>query len=132
MYLFIYLSLYIHIYLCIYIYIHTYICIYIYICISDGLNHMFKSKMFLTVSRSQFLKLKAVIYRIQNTHKPSSTKLRYSPPNYTFSIYYHQVKGLIESKIYKSLPPKSKKKSPENPLEVYLFESKGVEFINIA
>ena len=132
MYLFIYLYIYTHIFIYIYIYIYIYIHIYVYICISDGLNHMFKSKMFLTVSRSQLLKLKAVIYRIQNTHKPSSAKLRYSPPNYTFSIYYHQVKDLIKSKIYKSLPLKSRKKSPENRLEVYLFESKGVEFINIA
>ena len=38
---------------------------------------------------------------------------------------------LIESKIYKLLTPKSKKKPPKNVCSIF-FEKKGVEFINIA
>ena len=38
---------------------------------------------------------------------------------------------LIESKIYKSLTPKSKKKPPENVCSIF-FENKDNEFLNTA
>ena len=44
------------------------------------------------------------------THQLLSTKLCDSPTDFIFSIYYHQAIDLIESKIYKPLTPKSKKK----------------------
>ena len=60
-----------------------------------------------------------------------STNLCDSPPDFIFSIYYHQAIDLIESKIYKPLTPKSKKKPPQNVCSIF-FENKGVQFINIA
>ena len=65
------------------------------------------------------------------THQLLSTKLCDSPPDFIFSIYYHQDIDLIESKIYKPLTPKSKKKLLKNVCSIF-FENKGVEFINIA
>ena len=64
------------------------------------------------------------------THELLSTKLCDNPPDFMLSIYYHQARDLIESKIYKPLPPKPKKKSPQNVCSIF-FENKGVEFINI-
>ena len=46
------------------------------------------------------------------THELLSTKLCDSPPDFIFSIYYHQAIDLIESKISKLLPPNPKKKPP--------------------
>ena len=60
-----------------------------------------------------------------------TTKLCDSPSDFIFSIYYHQAIDLIESKIYKPLTPKSKKKPPKNVCSIF-FENKGAEFINIA
>ena len=54
-----------------------------------------------------------------------------APPDFIFSIYYHKAINLTESKIYKPLTPKSKKKPPQNVGSIF-FENKGVEFINIA
>ena len=65
------------------------------------------------------------------THGLLSTKLCDSSPSFIFSIYYHQVIDLIESKIYKPLVPNSKKKPPQN-LYIIFFENKGVKFINVA
>ena len=65
------------------------------------------------------------------TRESLSTKLCYSPPDFIFSMYYHQAINLIESKIYKPLAPKSKKKPPQNVRSIY-FQNKGLEFINIA
>ena len=48
------------------------------------------------------------------TYELLSTKLRDSPPNFLFSIYYHQAIAFIESKIQKPLSPKSKKKPLQN------------------
>ena len=48
------------------------------------------------------------------THQLLSTKLCNSPPDFIFSIYYHQAINLIESKIYKPLTPKSEKKPLKN------------------
>ena len=59
------------------------------------------------------------------------TKLCGSPPDFIFSIYYHQAIDLIESKIYRPLTPVSKKKPPKNVCSIF-FENKGAEFINIA
>ena len=64
------------------------------------------------------------------THQLLSTKLCDSPPDFIFSIYYHQAIDLIESKIYKPLTPKSKKKPPKNVCGI-VFENQGVVFINI-
>ena len=47
-----------------------------------------------------------------------------------FSIYYHKAIDL-ESKIYKTLAPKSTKKPPQNMCSIF-FENKDVEFVNIA
>ena len=55
----------------------------------------------------------------------------YSPPDFIFSIYYHQALDLIGSEINKPLTPKSKKKPLQNVCSIF-FEDKGVEFINIA
>ena len=65
------------------------------------------------------------------THQLLSRKLCESPPDFIFSIYYHQALDLTKSKIYKPLTPKSKKKPPKSVCS-NLFENKGVEFINIA
>ena len=65
------------------------------------------------------------------THQLLSTRLCDSPPDFIFSIYYHQAIDLIESKMYKPLTPKSKKKLPKNVCIVF-FENKSVEFLNIA
>ena len=59
-----------------------------------------------------------------------STILCDSPPDFIFSIKYDETIDLIESKIYKPLAPKSKKKPPQNMCSIF-FENKGVEFINI-
>ena len=60
-----------------------------------------------------------------------STKLCDSPSDFIFSKYYHQTIDFIESKIYKPLYPKSKKKPHQNVCSIF-FKNKGVEFINIA
>ena len=65
------------------------------------------------------------------SHGLLSTKLCGSPSDFIFSIYYHQLIDLIESKIYEPLAPKSKKQSPQNVCSIF-FENKGVEFRNIA
>ena len=65
------------------------------------------------------------------THGLLSTRLCDSPPDFIFTIYFYQTIDLIESKIYKPLVPKSKKKPPENVCSI-VFENKGIEFINIA
>ena len=65
------------------------------------------------------------------TRESLSTKLCYSPPDFIFSMHYHQAINLIESKIYKPLAPKSKKKPPQNACSIS-FDNKGLEFINIA
>ena len=65
------------------------------------------------------------------THQLLNTKLCDSPCDFIFSIYFHQAIDLIESKIYKHLTPKSKKKPPKNVCSIF-FENKGVGFINIA
>ena len=65
------------------------------------------------------------------THQLLSTKLCDSPSDFIFSIYYHRAIYLIESKTYKPLTLKSKKKPPKNVRSIF-FENKGVEFINIA
>ena len=67
---------------------------------------------------------------LETTHQLLSTKLFDSRPGFIFSIYYHQAIGLIESKIYKPLTRKSKKKSPKNVCSIF-FENKGVECTNI-
>ena len=64
-------------------------------------------------------------------HQLSSTRLCDGPPDFIFSIYYHQAIDLIESKIYKLLTPKSKKKPPKNVCSIF-FENKVDEFINVA
>ena len=65
------------------------------------------------------------------THELLNTKLCDSHPDFRFSIYYLQIIDLIESKIYKPLTPKSKKKPSKNVCSVF-FENEGVEFVNIA
>ena len=63
-------------------------------------------------------------------HDPLSTKLCGSPTDFIFSIYYHRVTDLIESKIYKAFAPNPKNKPPQ--MCGIFFENKGVEFVNIA
>ena len=65
------------------------------------------------------------------THELLRTKLCDSLPDFIFSLYYHQAIDLIESKTYKPLPPKPKKKPSQNVCSIF-FENKSVEFINIA
>ena len=65
------------------------------------------------------------------THDLLSTKSCDSPSDFIFSIYYHQAIDLVESKIYKPLPPKPKKKPFQN-VYIIFFENKGVKFIIIA
>ena len=64
-------------------------------------------------------------YYLKVTHELLSTK---SYEKIIFPIYYHKAIDLIESKIYKTLTPKSKKKIPQNMCS-RLFENKGVEFV---
>ena len=47
-----------------------------------------------------------------------------------FKQYFRQALDFIESKLYRPLPPKVKKKPPENLCSIF-FENKGVELINI-
>ena len=54
------------------------------------------------------------------THELFSTNLCDSPLDFIFSRYYHQTIDLIESKIYKPLTSKSKKKSLQNMCSVFL------------
>ena len=95
------------------------------------LNHMLNTSIkdapnFIRISISR---LKKSCLKI--THELCSTKLCDSPPDFIFSIYYHQATDLIEPKIYKPLTPKSNRKPPQNVCSIF-FEDKGVEFINIA
>ena len=72
---------------------------------------------------------------IKIPHELLSTKLRESPTpsptDFIFPIYNHQAIDLIEFKIYNSLAPKSKKKSPQIVWSIF-FENEGAEFINLA
>lgn len=68
---------------------------------------------------------------LKNIHELLSTKLYESLPDFIFSIYCSQTIDLIESKIFKSLPPKPEKKPPENVCSIF-FETKNLEFTNIA
>ena len=61
--------------------------------------------------RISFFSMKEKSY-LKNTNKLISTKLYVSLPDFIFFIYYHQAIDLIESKIYKPLPSKLKKKPP--------------------
>ena len=70
-------------------------------------------------------------FYLKNTHELSGTKLCNSSPDFIISIYSHQAIDLVESKIYKPLTSKLKKKPPQNACSI-VFENKGVEFINIA
>ena len=94
------------------------------------LNHMLNTSIkdapnFMRVSISSIKK-----FYLKNTHELLSKKLCDNPPDFIFSIYYHQAIDLIESKIYKPLTPKSKKKPPQTMCSIF-FENKGVEFTNI-
>ena len=94
-------------------------------------NHMLNTSTkdapnFIRVSISSIKK-----FYLKDTHELLSTKLCESPPDFIFSIYYHQTIDLTESKIYNTLAPKSKKKPPQNVCSIF-FENKGVEFINTA
>ena len=97
----------------------------------NDLNHMLKTsikdvpnfiRILISSMKKSYLKI---------IHELLNTKLCDSPPDFIFSIYCHQAIDLIESKIYKPLAPKSKKKPPQNVCRIF-FENKGVEFINIA
>ena len=79
-------------------------------------------RILISIMKKSYLKI---------THQLLSTKLCDTPSALIFSIYYHQHIDLIESKIYKPLTPKSKKKPPKNVCSIF-FENKDVEFINIA
>ena len=97
----------------------------------NDLNHMLNTSIndapnFIRISSTSMIKSYLKI-----THESLSTKLCYNPPDFIFSMYYHQAIDLIESKIYKPLTPKSKKKPPQNVCSIY-FENKGLEFINLA
>ena len=61
------------------------------------------------------------------THELLSTKLCDSPPDFIFSIYYHQDIDLIESKIYKPLAPYRRTNPPQNVCNIF-FENKRGEF----
>ena len=58
------------------------------------------------------------------THELLSTKLCDSLPDFMFSISYHQAIDLIESKIYKPLSLKSKKKPPQNVCSIFFLKIK--------
>ena len=64
-------------------------------------------------------------FYLKITHQLLSTKLCDSPPDFIFSLYYHQAIDFIESKIYGPLTPESKKKPPKNLCSIF-FENKGV------
>ena len=57
------------------------------------------------------------------THELLRTKLCDSPPDFIFSIYYHQAIDAMECKICKPLPPQMKKKPPQNVCSIF-FENK--------
>ena len=91
----------------------------------NDLNHMLNTSIkdapnFIRISISNMKKS-----HLKNTHELLSTKLCDSPPDFIFSIYYHQAIDLIESKIYKPLVPKSKNKPPQNVCSIF-FEKRKV------
>ena len=95
------------------------------------LNQMLNTSMkdapkFISISISSMKKS-----YLEITHQLLTTKLHHNPSDFIFHIYYHQPIDLIESKTYKPLPPKSKKKPPKNMSSIF-FENKGLEFINTA
>ena len=64
-------------------------------------------------------------------HQLLNAKLSNESSDFLFSQYFHQGVDIIESKLYKPLPPKLKKEPPENICSI-IFDNKGVELINIA
>ena len=84
--------------------------------------------MLLTLSGSQFPVWKNLTWKLPINYWAQNYV---SPSDFIFSTYYHQAIDLTESKIYKPLTPKSKKKPPKNVCSIF-FENKGVEFTSIA
>ena len=64
-------------------------------------------------------------------HQLLNAKLSNESSEFLFSPYFHQGVDIIDSKLYKPLPPKLKKKPPENIWSIF-FDNNGVELINIA
>ena len=86
----------------------------------NELNHMLNTSIkdapkFIRISIS-FMKKSY----LKITHELLSTKLCDSPPDFISSIYYHQAKDLIESKIYKPLTHKSKQETTSKCVQ-YIF-----------
>ena len=89
----------------------------------NNLNHMLNTNIkdapnFIRISifsmKKSYLKI---------THELLRTKLCDSPPDFIFSIYYHQAIDAMECKICKPLPPQMKKKPPQNLCSIF-FENK--------
>ena len=59
-------------------------------------------------------------YYLKITYKLFSKKFCGNAPEFIFCIYYHQAIDLIESEIYNRLPPKSKRKPPQNVCVYFL------------
>ena len=86
---------------------------------SNDLNHMLNTSIkdapnFIRISISSMKKSYVKI-----THELLNTKLCDSPPDFIFSIYYHHAIDLIESRIYKPLASKSRKKLPQNVCSIF-------------
>ena len=64
-------------------------------------------------------------------HQLLNDKLSNEFSDCLFGQYFHQAVDIIESKLYKLLPPKLKKKPPDNICRIF-FDNKRVELISIA
>ena len=68
---------------------------------------------------------------LKTVHQLLSDMLSQDSSLSTFEQYFLQSFDIIESKLYKPKPLKSKRKPPENVCNIF-FDNKGVEFINLA
>ena len=68
---------------------------------------------------------------LKTVHQLVTDLLSSESPMRSYKQYFLQCIDIIECKIYRPIPPKSKRKSPENVCSIF-FDNKGVEFINLA
>lgn len=68
---------------------------------------------------------------MKTVHLLVTDKLSQDSPILLYKQYFLQCIDIIECKLYKPIPPKCRKKPPENVCNIF-FDNKGVELINIA
>ena len=73
--------------------------------------------------------IRVSLYSMNIVHQLLNAKLCNESSDFLYSQYSHQGVDIIKFKLYKPLPPKLKKKPPENICSIF-FYNKGVEIIN--